>query len=84
MKSLFFFVVIVLPLLFLFMLKQDSTNGRVLIWTNAARMIADKPLLGWGANGFSAHYMLYQAAYFTKFPHSEYADLADNIWRMES
>lgn len=79
MKSLFFFVVIVLPLLFLFMLKQDSTNGRVLIWTNAARMIADKPLLGWGANGFSAHYMLYQAAFFTKFPHSEYADLADNI-----
>lgn len=79
MRNLFLLVVVALPLAFLFVLKLDSTNGRILIWSNTVRMIMDKPLLGWGANGFGAHYMTYQAAYFAEHPQSAYADLADNV-----
>lgn len=79
MRNLFLLVVVMLPLTFLFLLKRDSTNGRVLIWANTLRMIMDRPLLGWGTDGFGARYMTYQAEYFAGHPQSEYADLADNI-----
>ncbi len=40
-----------------------SANGRLLIWKVTAQMIRDKPLIGYGAEGFKQHYMHYQAAY---------------------
>lgn len=63
----------------LYLSKEDSTNGRILIWTNCIHMIMDKPLWGWGTNGFDANYMPYQAAYFVQHPNSTFAALADNI-----
>ena len=44
-------------------------------------MIKDKPLTGFGTNGFKANYMNWQAAYFEAYPDSKQAMLADNISR---
>lgn len=63
----------------LFLLKKDSAFGRILIWENACRMIADKPLFGFGPSGFMSEYMRYQAGYFAENPDSAYALLADNV-----
>lgn len=45
----------------LYFCKQDSADGRLLAWRVSANMIADRPFLGWGNNGFDAFYMPYQA-----------------------
>lgn len=58
--------------------KVDSTNGRILIWKVCLNMIKEKPLLGYGWDGFTANYMLGQANYFLCNPDSQYALLADN------
>lgn len=63
----------------LYFLKKDSADGRLLIWRCSVEMIKDKPLLGHGSGGFTAHYMNYQAAYFEQNPDSRFALLADNI-----
>lgn len=42
-------------------------------------MIAERPLWGWGSNGFDAHYMDFQANYFLRHPDSKYILLADNL-----
>jgi O-antigen ligase len=47
----------------LYRLKSDSVEGRILIWKVTAEMIKDKPLFGYGENGFSTNYMHYQAKY---------------------
>lgn len=63
----------------LFLIKKDSAFGRMLIWENTCRMIADKQLFGFGPSGFMSEYMVYQAGYFTENPDSPYALLADNV-----
>ena len=63
----------------LIFLKKDSAAGRVAIWRNSLEMIADKPIFGYGAGGFSSEYMFYQADYFAANPDSRYAQLADNV-----
>lgn len=81
-KTAFLFGVIVLGMAgatLLYLHKKDSADGRLLIWRNTAAMIADKPLLGHGPDGFRSKYMLYQAAYFRTHPDSRYAFLADNV-----
>lgn len=64
---------------FLYLHKKDSADGRLLIWRNTAAMIVDKPLFGYGPDGFRAKYMLYQADYFRTHPDSRFAQLADNV-----
>ena len=59
--------------------KQDSANGRLLIWRITADMIADSPIAGHGIGSFPKEYMYYQACYFQKNPDSQYKILADNI-----
>ena len=59
--------------------KPDSINGRFLVWKVSAKMIKDKPVLGFGHNGFQANYMNYQAQYFIQNPHSRFKQLADNV-----
>lgn len=61
----------------LYYYKQESANGRILIWKVSANMIADHPW-GLGRSGFDAFYMPYQAAYFMNHPDSKYLLLADN------
>lgn len=64
---------------FMYKMKVDSANGRLLIWKVCLDMIRDRPLFGYGINGFQTHYMDRQAAYFASHPNSTYAMLADNI-----
>jgi O-antigen polymerase len=75
--------VVLIPLLFilvtslsLYHFKKDSADGRMLIWTVTTNIIKDNPLLGVGQDMFKAHYMDYQAAYFSKHPNSKYEMLA--------
>lgn len=63
----------------LYNLKPDSANGRLLIWSATLDMIAQKPLFGWGAGAFKAHYMDFQAAWLMRHPGSKAAMLAGNV-----
>lgn len=65
--------------LFLYFLKKDSANGRILIWNICLKMIKESPFFGYGHNGFRAHYMSFQAEYFMTHDQSAYSILADNI-----
>ena len=58
--------------------KKVSADGRLLIWYCTMDMIADKPFLGYGSNGWIANYMYYQAKFFEEHPNSDYAMVADN------
>lgn len=64
---------------FLYYMRKDSADGRLLIWTCCLNMIATKPWLGHGFGGFEAHYMDFQAQFFRQNPESHYAILADTI-----
>ena len=59
--------------------RPTSADGRLLIWSVCWEMIKDKPITGFGINGFHANYMDYQAAYMVTHPDSPYRMLADNI-----
>lgn len=50
--------------------KQDSANGRLLIWKVTLGMIANQPLTGVGIDRFKSFYMNEQANYFKKHPES--------------
>lgn len=57
--------------------KPESTNGRLLVHRVTLDMIADKPFLGFGPDGFSQNYMNYQADYFSSHPDTPVSELAD-------
>lgn len=57
-------VLILVPVLSLQYFKRiESVQGRMLIWKVSWDMIKEKPIWGWGSNGFSANYMDYQTMY---------------------
>ena len=60
----------------LYLLKKGSADGRLLIWQVSLEMIADRPLSGYGPDGFYENYMARQAAFFKEHPDSPYAILA--------
>lgn len=64
---------------FLYFLKKDSANGRLLIWQISWQMIKEKPLTGNGLGSFKAEYMLHQANYFTNNENNKFELLADNV-----
>lgn len=64
---------------FLYCYKADSANGRILIWNVSYEMIKEKPLWGWGTNGFLAQYMYHQAQFFIQNPNSPYCHLASEV-----
>lgn len=70
---------VVLLVFLLYRFKADSANGRLLMWRVSTEMIKEHPVLGWGHNGFTAHYMEYQARYLTENPDSPFILLADNV-----
>jgi O-antigen polymerase len=72
------FSVITLLIAFLYGLKKDSANGRILIWKVSLEMIKEKPLFGHGIDSFQSEYMKYQGAYFYHHPNSPYSSLADD------
>jgi O-antigen ligase len=60
--------------------KQDSANGRLLIWKIAGSGIKDTPLQGQGFNAFQASYGHFQVAYFQKHTDNQREVMsADNI-----
>ena len=63
----------------MYMYRPHSANGRFLIWKVTLSMIADKPIFGYGINGFSKNYMYYQAQYFNANPDSSLLQYSDNI-----
>lgn len=50
----------------LFMLKLDSSLGRVLIYKVSGQMLKDNWLSGFGFGKFYEQYLYYQSAYFEK------------------
>lgn len=77
-------VLILIPLIvllafLLYRFKADSANGRLLMWRVSMKMIKERPILGFGPDGFTAHYMEYQARYLTENPDSPFILLADNV-----
>lgn len=68
----------ILLLIALYFYKRDSADGRTLLWAVSLEMIAEKPLTGWGTDGFSAEFMQHQAAFLLQHPDSKLAYLADN------
>jgi len=69
----------VLALVGIYKFKQDSADGRLLIWKVSTEMIKDKPIFGHGSGKFAANYMNYQAAYFKPNPDVPEAMQADNV-----
>lgn len=79
-RTLFILIPIGLIVLFLlYRFKADSANGRLLMWRVCWEMIKDKPIAGYGLNGFTVHYMQYQADYLALHPDSPFILLADNV-----
>lgn len=70
---------LIVLLLSLFVVKTKSTNGRYFIYKQAIYMISEKPLTGWGTNGFRNQYMEVQANYFRRNVDSKFSNIADNI-----
>lgn len=56
--------IIVFAFVIFFTFKQDSINGRLLIWKVSSEIIMDNPIIGLGPNRFGAVYNNYQAGYF--------------------
>ncbi len=50
---------------FSYYVKKDSADGRKLIWSLSLKMIAEKPLFGFGYGSFERNYNLEQANYFS-------------------
>lgn len=73
------FLCVVLLFVGLYYWKENSANGRILIWLCSLNMFQDHWLLGIGHGKFQAEYMLYQAEYFRQYPDSMFAVLADNV-----
>jgi tetratricopeptide (TPR) repeat protein len=63
----------------LYFFKKDSADGRILIWTVTWDLIKEKPIAGFGVNGFQANYMFKQADYLQKHAGSRFTALADDI-----
>lgn len=57
------FLLVVISVYALYQLKPESAQGRLLIWKVTLRMINEKPLTGFGPEGFATYYMHYQADY---------------------
>lgn len=59
--------------------KEDSANGRLLIWGITGEMILKSPVTGIGIGEFQSNYMFAQANHFKGTPNSTYKMVADNV-----
>lgn len=48
----------------LYHFKKDSADGRLLVWKVGLQMVSDKPVIGYGFDGFKRNYLAYQHDYF--------------------
>jgi O-antigen polymerase len=73
-KILFVGVLFMLMTIFggaLYFMKKGSADGRLLIGKVSIEMIKDKPILGYGYDGFKRNYMDYQSKFFKDNPNSK-------------
>jgi O-antigen ligase len=61
---------------FLYKMKKDSADGRLLIWRVTTSMITAKPVKGFGIGEFSGEYAMFQKKYFEKNPNSVFVGVA--------
>ncbi|MBD1434724.1 hypothetical protein H8B06_18000 [Sphingobacterium sp. DN00404] len=72
-------ILILVPILsWQYFKRTESVQGRMLIWKVSWDMIKEKPVWGWGSNGFSANYMHYQAMYLQNWGIASEKRLAGN------
>jgi len=64
---------------YLYDLKKDSADGRILIGKVSMEMVKEAPVFGCGIAGFRAEYMNRQANYFHANPDSPYRMDADDV-----
>ena len=64
---------------YLYHLKKDSADGRLLIGRVSMEMVKDAPVFGHGITGFRSGYLNYQANYFQAHPDSPYRMNADDV-----
>lgn len=60
--------------------KKGSSDGRLFIWKVTTEIIKDNPFFGVGFDRFKAHYMNYQAHYFSEHGETQEALVADNTY----
>jgi hypothetical protein len=73
------FLLFFIFLVSLYFMKKDSADGRILIWHCTYELFKNKPLLGYGVDGFTANYMLSQADFFMHNSQHHFEILADNV-----
>ena len=59
-----------------YFLKQDSANGRILMWMASILAIKENWLTGAGIGGFAQAFAQGQASFFSKHPHSPFINVA--------
>ncbi|TKG91991.1 hypothetical protein EYV94_20480 [Puteibacter caeruleilacunae] len=60
-------------------IRKASANGRLLIWKVTSDLIVDNLFTGVGTDQYSAHYMDYQARYFSENPNSKESMIAGDV-----
>lgn len=70
---------VVLSGFFFYSLRKNSADGRMLVWKISSEIIKKHPLTGVGLDKFKAHYMNYQANYFSENKNPQEVLLSDNI-----
>ncbi|GHU79780.1 ligase [Bacteroidia bacterium] len=75
-------ILLIIGILFsakLYHFKKDSADGRLLIWTISWNLFKEKPLAGFGPDGFQKNYMFRQGDYLKEHPDSPWVILAGNV-----
>jgi len=65
LKTYGLLVIIAVLLIALFYFKENSSIGRILIWTISIKEFIKKPIFGWGMGSFSQYFPDWQANYFS-------------------
>lgn len=78
-ECMLLFILVCIGSVFLYRLRPFSANGRLLVWFNTLRLMAEHPFVGWGSGGWTGNYMLYQADFLATHPNSQFVQLADNV-----
>lgn len=78
--AIFILLIVGMSLFGVYHLKKGSSDGRLFIWKTSTEIIKDNPFFGVGFDRFKAHYMNYQANYFSKNEEASAALVADNTY----
>ncbi len=63
---------------YLYSLRPDSANGRLLIWQAGWNMFCRCPFLGWGFDGFRRNYMFFQEKLLAESESTRFINLASD------